>query len=588
MSRNTVTKRILKKTRVIILIIALVLSLFAIQFLTVDNSGVAIRTITKDSAAALAGITSPRTAQPMAREVIVALNNQDIDTVEDYFEFTKDLKINQSISVKTVNRKFCFVVACLVNDYNTYRLKVQPEYEVIELNETESVEVTEQVFNETLNETVNATHIEIRNKTISNLLGPADIGFTIYPAPSNNLRKGLDLQGGTRVLLMLEEHVETDVMELVLNNIKERLNVYGLTDIVVREVKGFTGAGDQYILVEIAGVNSEEIRDLISQQGKFEAKIGNKVVFVGGTDITYVARAGDQAGIEYGSCGPVSDNLYTCRFRFGISLTPEAAQRQADITAELPIVIENGREYLNESITLYLDDEFVDELRIGSELGGNAVTEIMISGSGSGVDEQSAANDAIVSMKKLQTVLTTGSLPVKINIVKTDTISPTLGDQFIKNIMLVGLLAIIGVSVIIFVRYKNLKISIPVIITMLSEVFILFGFASLVGWNLDIAAIAGILIAVGTGVDDQIVITDETMRATTSNAYLSWKQKFKKAFFIIIASYSTTMVAMLPLYFAGAGLVKGFALTTMAGITIGVFITRPAFSAILEELVNKK
>jgi len=154
----------------------------------------------------------------------------------------------------------------------------------------------------------------------------------------------------------------------------------------------------------------------------------------------------------------------------------------------------------------------------------------MISGSGSGVDEQSAANDAIVSMKKLQTVLTTGSLPVKINIVKTDTISPTLGEQFIKNIMLVGLLAIIGVSLVIFIRYRNLKVSIPVIITMLSEVFILLGFASLVGWNLDIAAIAGILIAVGTGVDDQIVITDETMKKAIGESHLNWKQRFKKAY----------------------------------------------------------
>ncbi len=587
MGSNGVTKRILKKTRVIILIIALVLSLFAIQFLTVGNTGVAIRTISKDSAAAVAGIASPRTTQPMAREVIVALNNKNIDTVEDYFTFTKDLKINQSISVKTVNRKFCFVVGCLINDYNTYRLKVQPEYEIIELNETESIDITEQVFNETINETVNVTRTEIINKTIKNVLGPADIGFSVYPAPSNNLKKGLDLQGGTRVLLMLDEHVDTDVMELVIDNIKQRLNVYGLTDIVVREVKGFTGTGDQYVLVEIAGVNSEEIRDLISQQGKFEAKIGGEVVFIGGKDITYVARAGDQAGLEYGSCGPVSDDLYTCRFRFGISLTPEAAQKQADITAELPIVVENGREYLNESITLYLDDEFVDELRIGAELGGNAVTEIMISGSGSGIDEQSAANDAIVSMKKLQTVLTTGSLPVKINIVKTDTISPTLGEQFIKNIMLVGLLAIIGVSLVIFIRYRNLKVSIPVIITMLSEVFILLGFASLVGWNLDIAAIAGILIAVGTGVDDQIVITDETMKNAIGESHLTWKQRFKKALFIIIAAYSTTMVAMLPLYFAGAGLVKGFALTTMAGVTIGVLITRQAFAAILEELVKK-
>ena len=95
------------------------------------------------------------------------------------------------------------------------------------------------------------------------------------------------------------------------------------------------------------------------------------------------------------------------------------------------------------------------------------------------------------------------------------------------------------------------------------------------------------LIAVGTGVDDQIVITDETLRKDYNEMQLSWKQRFKKALFIIIAAYVTTMVAMLPLYFAGAGLVKGFALTTMAGVSIGVFITRPAFGGILQELLKK-
>ena len=423
-------------------------------------------------------------------------------------------------------------------------------------------------------------------KIMKEVIGSADIGLNVYDAPTSNLRKGLDLQGGTRVLLKLAEEVDQDTMDLVIDNIQQRLNVYGLTDIIVREVKGFAGTGDQYVLVEIAGVNSEEIRDLISQQGKFEAKIGNEIIFVGGKDITYVAR-GEGAGLDYGSCGQVSEGEYSCRFRFGISLTPEAAQRQADVTDELTVVSQNGEDYLNESLELFLDDEFVDELRIAGDLKGNAVTEIEISGGGSGVTEQAAANDAILNMKRLQTILKTGSLPVKLDIVKTDTISPVLGSQFIKNIMLIGLLSIIGVSLVIFIRYKNFKVSIPVIITMLSEVFILLGFASLVGWNLDIAAIAGILIAVGTGVDDQIVITDETMRKDASEIHLNWKQRFKKALFIIIAAYATTMVAMLPLYFAGAGLVKGFALTTMAGVTIGVLITRPAFGAMLEELVKE-
>jgi preprotein translocase subunit SecD len=66
----------------------------------------------------------------------------------------------------------------------------------------------------------------------------------------------------------------------------------------------------------------------------------------------------------------------------------------------------------------------------------------------------------------------------------------------------------------------------------------------------------------------------------------NWKDRIKNAFFIVMASYFTLVVAMLPLLSAGAGLLQNFALTTIAGISIGVFITRPAFAVIAETLLR--
>jgi len=44
---------------------------------------------------------------------------------------------------------------------------------------------------------------------------------------------------------------------------------------------------------------------------------------------------------------------------------------------------------------------------------------------------------------------------------------------------------------------------------------------------------------------------------------------------------------MIPLLSAGAGLLKGFALTTIAGVSFGVFVTRPAFAAMVEVLFKE-
>ena len=52
------------------------------------------------------------------------------------------------------------------------------------------------------------------------------------------------------------------------------------------------------------------------------------------------------------------------------------------------------------------------------------------------------------------------------------------------------------------------------------------------------------------------------------------------------AATPTTVAAMIPLWNAGAGLIRGFALTTIVGVTIGVFITRPAFAAMIEKLLK--
>ena len=121
-------------------------------------------------------------------------------------------------------------------------------------------------------------------------------------------------------------------------------------------------------------------------------------------------------------------------------------------------------------------------------------------------------------------------------------------------------------------------------LTGLCEVFIIFGVAALIQWRLDLAAIAGILAAVGTGVDDQIIVTDEVMQGEKAGA--SWKDRIKRAFFIIFAAYFTTVVALAPLWWMGAGLVKGFAITTTIGVTIGVFITRPAFAKMIESILK--
>jgi len=578
---NSKVKKIFTNFRVMLLLLFLVLAIVSIHP-NPDAKGVAIRSVMSNSSASLAGIESPKpTTRPMAREVILAIDQKLIKSLDDYYSYISTLDINESVQIRT--------------NKGIYTLVTQPEIEIIELNETE-----EKVFEEIIlvNKTINDSVIEINKtvnvtrtvpKTLTNIIGMQDIGLRVYKAPKTNIKKGLDLQGGTRVLLQPEEDLDDEEMERLIFNLEQRLNVYGLSDIVLRQSSDISG--NQYILIEIAGANEEEVKELLAKQGKFEAKIGNETVFIGGKrddfGVSYVCHSADCSGIDphYG-CRQAGEGQWTCRFMFSISIKPAAAEHQAEITQEMEVIPdESGEDYLKEKLVLFLDDVQVDELNIAADLKGRAVTDIAISGSGTGSTKQEAVYNALADMKRLQTILDTGSLSVKLDVVKTDTISPVLGEEFLKNAILIGLCAILCVAIVVFIRYRKMKIAIPMTLTMLSEVVVLLGFASLIGWNLDLAAIAGIIIAVGTGVDHLIVIADETLKGESSYSY-SWKDKIKNAFFIIMAAYFTTLAGMLPLWFAGAGLLKGFAFTTIAGISIGVLIARPAYAAVIEQLLK--
>jgi len=401
--------------------------------------------------------------------------------------------------------------------------------------------------------------------------------ITVSKIPPTRIKFGLDLAGGSRALIKPEKKVSSSEINDLIAVTTERLNVYGLTDIVIRPVKDLEG--NNYMLIEIAGATPSELEELISKQGKFEAKIGNETVFVGGEkDISSVCRNDAScSGIE--TCFPIQGGE-ACRFRFVIYLSEESAERHADITSGLGVNITEQGRYLDKKLDLYLDDKLVDSLLIGEDLKGRVTTQIQIQGSGSGPTRKEALDDAQQSMHKLQTVLITGSLPYKLEIVKLDTVSPLLGEKFLYSIFIAGLSAILAVALIVLVRYRKIKSSLALLFTSFSEVLIILGIASLIHWNLDLPSIAGILAVIGTGVDQQIVILDESR----SGKQYSIKQRLKRALFIVVSAYFTSLVSLLPLYWAGAGLLKGFAVTTIIGITSAVLITRPAFADIVRRI----
>ena len=519
-----------KNVRIILLLFFLLIAYLAINPQFDNSDGVAIRSVAKNSTADLNGMRTPDLGKISLTdlEIIKKVNGDSITTIDEYNLAVNSVLPDSIITIETNQQTYAFLK---------------------ESNQS--------------------------------------LGISVTKAPTSNLRRGLDLQGGTRVLLRPETPITDQERADLIDIMDNRLNTYGLSDITIREANDLIG-GETFILVEIAGATRTEVQRLIESQGKFQAKIGDDVVFQGSEkDVVFVCKNdGTCSGVR--SCQPHSEGTHSCTFEFQIGLSEAAAKRQATLTKDLEVNQTEGGQYLSENLDMYLDDILVSSLRISTSLRGRASDQITISGPGFGIDQASALDDAISEMQHLQTVLLTGSLPVKLETVKIDNISPTLGASFVRNALLAGGLALLAVAIVLLLRYRSLKIVIPSLIIMLSETFLILGAAALLRFSLDLAAIAGIIAAVGTGVDDQIVIIDEVRKGGTALSKSDWKRRVKRAFFIVLVAYATTVAAMIPLFVAGAGLLTGFAFSTIVGVTLGVFVTRPAFASLIEIWLRPK
>jgi len=400
--------------------------------------------------------------------------------------------------------------------------------------------------------------------------------------------QGLDLQGGSQIEIHLEEPVEPGTMNTVTSVLEKRLNAFGVKDVQVR------ASGDQDVLVDIAGVRPDEVTDLVGTPGKFEAKIGNETVLVG-SDITTV-----KAYIIKGNSWHVP-----------FTITPEAANNFAQL----------ARGKGGQPVDMYLDGNLVSSPQLDEGLAnGVASTDVEISGT---EESGTAAED---QAKNIQTILQSGALPVSVSITGISTVSANLGEQFKTGALIAGGLALIVVSIIIFIRYRDPKLVFPIIFTSIAELILILGIATIIRQNIDLAAIAGIIAAIGTGVDDQIIITDQILkgrdhdketvpktrkskktkkgkkgkkgkkaktgdRKKITKRFTGFKVRIRSAFFIVYASAATLIAAMLPVAYVGftrgatgIGVLTGFAITTVIGVLVGIFITRPVYAKFMEML----
>ena len=361
--------------------------------------------------------------------------------------------------------------------------------------------------------------------------------------------------------LKFREGVTTETRDMTKEILSDKLNSLGLKDIPVRTV------GEDYILIDFAGIDLATAKDIAEKPGKFEIRIQTI-----GNDSVHVLY-GDN--IESVGVPGFHDGQWHTPFR----LTETGALALQRIAIETGAAENPDAHWLN----MYLDDNEVYSAPLSPSAAAR-LKEFPIYAweSSTGGDEESK-----IQAEQLQIHLRAGALPVNVELVGSGHVDAALGKQFKTQSVIAGLLSLLAVAFVVFRRYHQKEILMPMVATSICEVFMILGFAGAVGWQLDLASIAGIIAAIGTGIDHLVIITDEVLYEGKLPSTKIYLERITKAFGIIFAAATTTTIAMSPLVVMGFGALKGFAITTIVGVMIGVLIARPVYGIVIKELLQK-
>lgn len=354
-------------------------------------------------------------------------------------------------------------------------------------------------------------------------------GYYILPL-ATSIKQGLDLQGGTHVVLEAvdtpEATVDEDAVQRVVKIIERRVNELGLTEPIIQR------QGDRRIIVELPGVKDpEKAIELLGKTAMLEFQDEAGTTVLTGKDLKDAKAQIDQS----------QRNLVSLEF------SDEGAKKFADLTAK----------NVGKHISILLDKQVLTSPVVEEAIpSGKAVI---------------TGNRSIEEAQRLAILLRSGSLPVKVEVMETRTVGPTLGQDSKEKSQVafaIGTIAIL-VFMLLFYRLAGLVAN----ITLLLYVILLLVGLKMLNATLTLPGIAGIILSMGMAVDANVLIFERFKEEYRSGKTLraAMDAGFHRAFATILDSNVTTLIAAVVLFFLGTGPIKGFAITLGLGIVLSMF-----------------
>lgn len=400
---------------------------------------------------------------------------------------------------------------------------------------------------------------------------------------------GLDLQGGSQLTIQVKttpevQEIKPQDLEAVRKVIEGRVNGLGVSEPLVQTV------GTNQVLVQLPGVNDPQQAERVlggtaqldfrkqkpgtEQQLQIESQIRQELL----TKRDELRKSKDEKAIAanqeslkksneaifslYEPTGLSGKNLRdafpepvsTDNWNVGIRFDQKGGDMFAQLTKELA---GTGR-----TLGIFLDNDLISAPTVGVEFAQTGITGGSAVITGRFTAEQ--ANDLSVQLRG-------GSLPFPVEVVENRTVGATLGQDSVQRSIYAALagLALVLVFMVFYYRLPGAIADLALIIYAL----LTYACFVLLGVTLTLPGIAGFILSIGMAVDANVLIFERTREELRSGKtlYRSVEAGFYRAFSSILDSNVTTLIACAALFWLGAGLVRGFALTLALGVAISMF-----------------
>ncbi|MEU6389548.1 protein translocase subunit SecD [Streptomyces sp. NPDC046939] len=419
-----------------------------------------------------------------------------------------------------------------------------------------------------------------RSRRIRGLIALAAVALSLFVALTVPVHLGLDLRGGTQIVLETRPADGADdggdATDRTVEVLRGRIDALGVTEPTIAR------SGSDRIVVELPGL--QDPREAAEVLGRTAQLSFHQVLGAADGDRTagperrgervladesgqllrlqkpsltgeHVAEAAARFDQQGGAGWHVTVDFEGAGKAGWARLTGEAACHAAGDPAR--------------RVAIALDDKIISSPQVDPSVAcrtGITGGSTQITGS---FDDREA--------KDLALLINGGALPVPVETVEQRTVGPTLGADAIRASAWAAVIGTALTSLFIIAVYRIMGL----LATVALACYGLVSYAALaaLGATLTLPGLAGFVLAIGMAVDANVLVferaREEYLAGHRSTPRSSLTTGFKKAFSAVADSNITTLIAAGLLFFLASGPVRGF------GVTLGIGVLASMLSALV-------